>query len=172
MSIGKLGLFTRSVMTGAVFFLYTGWVDAQEITKPTVPMRNDVLSRCLATYLVPRFFLKGDGMVGTDNNATTGCDVIYYYLTDPNLSPDEASKSVEFSFYAMSLDNTLDAENVQYIRRDSKGRLRPGEGMDFNTGICPNIDRYIVSGITGENWHGWIVESVFRKPTSKRVGKY
>jgi hypothetical protein len=171
MKFKKLAAILLLAVTSAIFLLNADSVVAEE-TKPTVPVRSDIQRNCPVTYLVPNFLLRGNGMVSANGNATTGCEVIYYYLTDPNLSPNEASKSVEFSLYEMSLNKALDAENLQYINRDSEGNLRPGAGMDFNTGVCPGIARHLVSRISGANWRGWIIESVFRQSASKRVIKY
>jgi hypothetical protein len=163
--------------------------DSQRFSVTQVASTQSILSEhtvnCNVDILVPTVFLRGNGMVGGEdsenNGAAVGCTSmselssqfnIGYYLTDPNLGPEAATRVIDFLVYRRSLGETLRDRSVQYINRSEDGKLQVGKDMDFDHGTCPSIKRHDTFEVTGINWHGWIVESVFQKPASYRAAKY
>jgi hypothetical protein len=146
---------------------------AQDTTTSMLPMRPDIKIRCPVSFSVPKIFLQGNGSVSGGGGLPTGCEVTEYYLTDQNLTPDEASKRIEFSIRATSLEKTLtDNNNDEFVTLDRKGVPKVNKKYDFDFGACPSLATHKVSEVSGENWHGWIIESVFRKPVSTRAKKF
>lgn len=134
--------------------------------------------RCLAEIRVPPVWIRGNGMVGGGADSAIGCGVlteqgraqfnITYYLSDPNLSPNEATKIIEFHIYNKGLNQLLKASENDYLRRDSTGNIVVKADAEFTT--CGNdIVRHITSSISGRNWNGSIVESVFASRQNKRA---
>jgi hypothetical protein len=145
---------------------------AQSLTPSMLHIRRDVQTVCPVSYSVPKIFIRGNGMVGGRNDLPAGCNVIEYFLTNQNLSPDEASKSIEFLILPVSLDKTLADRSGQYVHRDRRGSLKVDKRLDFDSGTCPAIASHKVLEVSGVNWSGWVIESVFRKPISLRAKKF
>lgn len=139
-----------------------------DTTKPTLAIPANIAKDCPFTYLVPPLFMKGNGMVGGDGGTETGCSVITYYLIDQNLSPDDATKTIEFHDYKNGLEQVLKTKMDGYVSRGENGDIQLSDDAEFTT-CGDKTARHDTIEITGPNWHGWIIESEFTQPKGKHV---
>jgi hypothetical protein len=89
-------------------------------------------------------------------------------LTDPNLSPNEADKLVEFDVYRKSLAAVISEKGNDYVWCDSNGRFYLGSDANF-TDCGDRVHARIATPASGFNWHGWLVTSTFSQPRSEHV---
>lgn len=147
-------------------------------TGSSVPASEEISNECPATLRAPKVFMRGNGAIGGEGGTSVGCLKsnnpdrtslnITYYLTDPNLSPNEADKLVEFDVYRKSLAAVISNKGNDYIWRDNNARFYLGDDANF-TDCGDRIDARTATSISGFNWHGWLVTSTFVHPRSKRA---
>lgn len=147
-------------------------------TGSSVPTSEEHASECQATLRIPQIFMQGNGAIGGEGDTAVGCLKsnapgrssvnVTYYLTDPNLSPNEADKRVEFDVYEKSLAIVIGEKGNDYMWRDNAGRFHLGRDANF-TDCGDHIDSRTAISISGSNWQGWLVTSTFVQPRSKRV---
>ena len=144
----------------------------------SVTTSEENANACPATLRIPQLFMRGNGAIGGEGGTAVGCLKSYdpnrtslnitYYLTDPNLSPNEADKLVEFDVYRKSLAAVISENGNDYVWHDSNGRFYLGSDANF-TDCGDRIHARIATPISGFNWHGWLVTSTFSQPRSKHV---
>lgn len=171
-AIGTSGTCLKYVLLSVMLTMEVGASFAQDLTPSMLTMRADVQTICPVSYSVPTLLFRGNGMVSGGNNLPTGCNVIEYFMTNKNLSPHDASKSIEFSIFPKGLEKTLADKSGQYVSRGEGGMLQVDKRLDFDSETCPAIASHKVFEVSGSNWNGWVIESVFRKPTSHRAKKF
>jgi hypothetical protein len=143
-----------------------------DMTKPTIVVNGkpDDFAACGISYKVPKLLWpnkKSDDVSGCSETYKKSDALefaIQYTLDDPDLLPSEAQRDINFTVQRESLDKLIEDGSASFIKRGSDGSLVPR--IEFSA-ICGSPLRHDVSEISGSNWRGWVVETVYPKLKSK-----
>lgn len=137
----------------------------------TNPMKPKVEEQCGMSMQVPDLKNVTDQSIGFGclgsykggNSASIGMDFQY----DPNFDK-QGGDYIEFSVYGVGIDEKVASGGDSIFRFRNGGDLPTlWSGAAYAQSNCGPVTSTKVTPIYGSNWHGWIAEETFGKPSDR-----